>query len=143
MSEPTNTPPAVILSIAVNPFQNGKRTIVISGAPAGEMPIVRTGKFSEMHALLDEVWLELNKRKPKVVLKPKASTDTKAKDAADDDSAEEASADADQLKAEADFAETQRFDLSEPQPDQLVHSETAAADEPDAAPLPVIAGDTA
>jgi hypothetical protein len=61
------TPAPTLLTVTVMPAKNGKRKIIVSGAPAGEMPIVRTGLFADRHVLLDEVWGELQHRKPQVV----------------------------------------------------------------------------
>lgn len=67
---PVTTDKPVVVTVTINPLKNGKRPLVISGAPDGEMPVVRSGNFSEIHSLFDEMWLELIKRKPKVVTKP-------------------------------------------------------------------------
>lgn len=57
----------IILTITVYPFDKNKRRILVAGAPAGEMPIARSGLFHEMHDLVDQVWLDLAGRKPQTV----------------------------------------------------------------------------
>jgi hypothetical protein len=56
----------IVLTITVTE-KNGKPHILVSGAPAHEMPIVRSGLFADRHRLLDEVWVEIKKRKPQIV----------------------------------------------------------------------------
>lgn len=87
-ADPATTAKPVILTVTIFPLRNGKRPLVISGAPDGEMPVVRAGNFSEIHPLFDELWLELIKRKPKIVTKPAVKTnqpDKKTTAQADDD----------------------------------------------------------
>lgn len=38
--------------------------IVVSAAPDGELPIIRTGVFAQLHPLINEVWAELQRRDP-------------------------------------------------------------------------------
>ena len=62
-----NTKP-IQLNITIQPpAANGKRKVVVSGAPEGEMPHILTGEFSQMHALLDQTYVALLKRDPQVV----------------------------------------------------------------------------
>jgi hypothetical protein len=63
MSDPKTE---IVLTITVTE-KNGKPHILVSGAPAHEMPIVRSGLFADRHRLLDEVWVEIKKRKPQIV----------------------------------------------------------------------------
>lgn len=76
MSTKPTEPKPITLTIVVLPIKNGKRSIVVSGAPEGEMPIVETGVFADLHRLIDQVWLTLLQRKPQVVT---IKTDKKAK----------------------------------------------------------------
>ena len=75
-----NTKP-IQLNITIQPAAaNGKRKVVVSGAPEGEMPHIITGEFSQMHALIDQTYVALLKRDPQVVkVKNAASGDDGAK----------------------------------------------------------------
>lgn len=64
---PVSEPKPIRLPLTVMPSKNGKRKTMVSAAPEGEMPIARTGLFADRHALLDEVWGELQHRQPQVV----------------------------------------------------------------------------
>ena len=60
-------PSDIVITISITPAANGKRKIIISGAPEKEMPVVRTGTFPDLHRLIDETWVKLMKREPQVV----------------------------------------------------------------------------
>lgn len=60
----------VVITITVMPLKDGKRRVLVSGAPDGEMPVVKAGLFADLHRLLDETWIALLKRKPQVVKRP-------------------------------------------------------------------------
>ncbi len=98
-------PKDTIITITVSPVANGKRRVLISGAPEQEMPVVRVGTFAELHHLLDEVWVMLQKRKPQVVkvkaekpaAKPTAKTAATKSEDADQDEVEEGTKQGDQL----------------------------------------------
>lgn len=64
MSDKTKT---ILITIEIGDFDKGKRKVTLSGAPVGEMPIVKTGTFAELHHLIDVVWIELAKRQPQLV----------------------------------------------------------------------------
>ena len=72
----------IVLTMTVSE-KGSKLVVVVSGAPQHEMPTVRSGVFADRHRLLDEVWVELKKRKPQVVKVPKEKTDKSTKPAAD------------------------------------------------------------
>jgi hypothetical protein len=55
-----------LIMVEVLPLKNGKRNVIVSAAPAGEMPVARKGAFAAVHTLINEVWAELLKRKPQV-----------------------------------------------------------------------------
>lgn len=114
--EPT-APKTIVLTLTVYPPKNGKRRILVSGAPEGEMPAVLNGLFADRHVLLDQLWATLQKRKPQVV-KVRGGKDTKT----NDDANTEHVADADK-------------------PDQLVRSEAASAELTPPADLPEIEDD--
>lgn len=74
----TNTQPAtkkVVITLEIGEPKKGQRALVISGAPAGEMPLIKAGTFAERHVLLDQMWAELLRRPdqtPKIT-EPKTS----------------------------------------------------------------------
>lgn len=115
-----------VITITIYPAKNGKRRIVMTGAPEGEMPEVRTGVFAELHRLVDDVWATLLKRKPQVVkVKAGKAEKSSAPDAPENDEANDAPT--------ADM----------PSADTAIVVETLAteANRPDV--LPVIEGDDA
>lgn len=92
--------PAVVITATIYPVKDGKRKIVVSGAQEGEMPAVCSGVFSELHDLVNAVWLTLQTRKPQVVRRasdkagtaPEASGDATPDDAAEIDASAELAA---------------------------------------------------
>ena len=123
-TKPSDEPKPIMLIVTIFPPKKGNRSIIVSGAPADEMPIVLYGQFADRHALLDQAFADVLKREPQTVT---VKEDKKAKPAADDDDKEE-------------------------QGDQLVSEETPVAMEADARPisditepesLPAIEGDAA
>lgn len=155
-------PKPVVLTVTIFPLKNGKRPLVISGAPDGEMPVVRTGNFSEIHRLFDELWLEMIKRKPKVVARPTASkstertskasgedkdeapesgeADTETTDEAQETSAEETGEASPEAVAELEQSIFQAKSNVEEAADQLVHSVGGSETETHEQ-LPLIEGD--
>lgn len=87
----SDKPSDIIITIQISPLANGKRKIVVSGAPEKEMPAVYAGTFQDLHQLIDTTWRELMTRKPQVVKvsEPKsekpASKPKKGDDQLDDD----------------------------------------------------------
>lgn len=59
-------PKPIVMTIAVYPPRKGQRQIVVSGAPEGELPAVRSGVFADLHQMINQMWMELIKRKPQV-----------------------------------------------------------------------------
>lgn len=121
---------STLITVEIEGLVNGKRKIAVSGAPEGEMPIVRTGTFPELHHLIDQVWIELQKRQPQVV------TVKAEKKAAPKPAAKPSDPKSDSKDGEPDEA-----------PDPVTATELEAegdASEPPAEPepLPVIEGDT-
>ena len=57
---------SIVITITVLPFNKGKRKLIVSGAPQGEMPVVHTGEFAQVHQLVNAAWSELVRRKPQV-----------------------------------------------------------------------------
>jgi hypothetical protein len=80
MATLTADPKTILITITVKPPKSGKRPITVSAAPEGEMPLLLTGQFSERHQLLDQIFAELLKRKPKVVTKTEATKKAKVKE---------------------------------------------------------------
>lgn len=121
-SAPVTTDKPVVLTVTIFPLKHGKRPLVISGAPDGEMPVVRSGNFSEIHSLFDSLWLELIKRKPKVVTKPAVKTtqsNKKTMDKPADDKDGETPADESQDEA----AETDATENEEANPEAVAELE--------------------
>ena len=101
----------IILTIQILPPANGKRKVIVSGAPEKEMPVVRLGTFAERHALEDAVWLELMKREPQLVTVKVEKSKPATKPTAEDQSAEgatENSESAEPSGAESPTAQSQR-----------------------------------
>lgn len=77
-----NTQPAapaakkVVITLEIGEPKKGMRALVISGAPAGEMPLIKSGTFAERHALLDQMWAELLRRPDQTptITKPKPAS---------------------------------------------------------------------
>jgi hypothetical protein len=108
----------IVITLTVKEPKGKGRPIIVSAAPAGEMPLILTGLFQDRHRLLDEIWIDLLTRKPQIVKVAAAKVaDEKKVAEKDGDESEE---------AEAPAAET------EEKPDQLVRP---------AEDLPVIEGD--
>jgi len=77
----------IVLTVTIAPSKRGGRGIVVTGAPEGELPAVYTGAFSDLHRLIDQVWIEVNTRKPLVVTR-------KGKAVAESDASEDAATEA-------------------------------------------------
>lgn len=132
----SDKPNDIIITITIAPAVNGKRKVLISGAPEKEMPIVRAGVFADVHRLFDETWVALMKREPQVVkvesekLKVKSQSKGTAGTAGNHD---------DPLDADVD-------DASDPVEQAIDDATPPNADAPDdtieQAELPEIEGDT-
>ena len=57
----------IIITATVAPLKNGKRAVIVSAAPEGELPVILSGNFAELKTLFDDAWLALLKREPVVV----------------------------------------------------------------------------
>ena len=108
----------IVITITVKELRHGKRPIIVSAAPAGEMPLIITGHFPDRYTLIDDAFAQLLTRKSKVV---KVASEKKVADKKDGAGEED-----------VDEAETTETPAPEPEPVQLVQEG-----------LPVIAGDTA
>jgi len=69
----------ITITVDILPIKDGKRVVMMAGAPAGEMPEMMVGTFPAMHAMLDQLWMTLRTRKPQVV-KVKGQKDEAEKD---------------------------------------------------------------
>ena len=78
----------IVITITVKPLKGGKRPVIVSAAPAGEMPVIVTGFFQEHEALFQAVWIELLTRKPKIVKNTKAEKAGEATEFPDEPEAE-------------------------------------------------------
>lgn len=132
----SDKPSDIILTITIAPAVNGKRKIIVSGAPEKEMPVVRTGMFPDLHRLLDETWVELMKRQPQIVTIKEARNAAKEKKSAkkgDDegldvtDEIETLNADGDQSDADDEESEAQADTPTEPEDLTTIEGD----DEPD------------
>ncbi len=57
----------IIITIEIGePKKKAPRDIIVSGAPVGEMPIIKSGTFADRHALTDAIYAELQRREPQV-----------------------------------------------------------------------------
>ena len=120
----------IIITATVGPLKNGKRAVLVSAAPEGELPVVEMGNFAELKTLFDTVWLALLKRAPMVVPdkarkgEPEKTKKAAAKpDTADDDETENVET----LDEDNTADETENTPPPEPEPesepDQLVRIE--------------------
>ena len=57
----------IIITATVAPLKNGKRAVIVSAAPEGELPVILSGNFAELKTLFDEAWLAILKRQPMIV----------------------------------------------------------------------------
>jgi hypothetical protein len=103
----------IVITITVYPFEKNKRRILVAGAPQGEMPVARSGLFSDLHDLVDQLWLDLAGRKPQTVHAKKGAPAASSTNVSDETAA-----------PESDLVGAHR-------------------DAPDDAPLPAIQGDDA
>ena len=117
----------IIITATVAPLKSGKRAVIVSAAPEGELPVILSGNFDELKTLFDEAWLALLKRKP-VVVPDKARKGEAEKPAPNKDTAPEPveADDADEIETvepePAPVVEPEPEPV-EPAPDQLVRIE--------------------
>lgn len=99
----------IVLMVEVLPADaRGNRKIIVSGAPKEEMPLVRAGLFANRHALLDEIYRDVMKRKPQVI-KRAASATAKREDAKDEPEPETTTEQGDTPETELDDAAAEQF----------------------------------
>jgi len=127
-----------VIQIVIAPPGKTGRGVIVSGAPAGEMPIIKTGQFAQMQQLVGQVWRELATREPQVpdltvkatAAKPAAKATGKGKAKGKPEAATEAVAEVVAEPATNLDAEPSAVDeLIEPPPtsDQLVANEHSDA----------------
>ncbi len=123
----------VVITLTIFPLKHRKRPLLISAAHAGEMPLVHSSTFDQLHPALNQVWLELMKRKPQTV---KVGSGPKRQDGKKKDNTEGADANG-VAELEEQITATEK---------DLLSSEYATPGSPNyVAPpeeLPVIEGDT-
>ncbi len=122
--------PNVVVTITIYPFDKGKRKVLVSGAPEGEMPVVHTGQFAELHALIDRTWIELSTRKPQVVTR-------RAGEKAKPDKTKEGGEDGSEENVAAELSGQPSADTPTSDPNQT-QAETVRAEPEDTGDLPVI-----
>ena len=57
---------SLLITIEIAPPHKGARAIIVSGAPDGEIPTIRSGVFADLHGLVNATWAELQRREPQV-----------------------------------------------------------------------------
>lgn len=118
----------IIITATVAPLKSGKRAVLVSAAPDGELPVILAGNFADLKNLFDEAWLALLKREP-VVVPDKARKGEAEKPAPNKDAAPEPDDD-DANDDETETVEPEPVPVVEPEPepvepipDQLVRIE--------------------
>ena len=122
----------IIITATVAPLKNGKRAVIVSAAPEGELPVILSGNFAELKTLFDEAWLAVLKRQPMIVpdkaRKGEAEKTAPNKDAAPD--TDNADTDDESETVETDTVTPEPApvvepapETVEPAPDQLVRIE--------------------
>lgn len=56
----------ILITIAISPIVNGQRNVVVSGAPVGEIPVIKVAPFAQLHPTVNAVWADLARRAPQV-----------------------------------------------------------------------------
>ncbi len=130
----------IILTVSIGPLKNGKRKVVVSGAPEQEMPVVKIGAFPDLHRLVDGVWVELAKREPQVVKMTAAKPAAKAKAKAGIEKDKEYP-DAPGQEGESDEKVEGAEEAPAAQATAATETEPAAATSAPAKSLPIIEGD--
>lgn len=64
MSNTSKSPRDITFVVTVKPATKDGRPIIVCAAPQGELPIIKTGVFAQLHPLINEVWGELQRREP-------------------------------------------------------------------------------
>lgn len=152
----------IVITLEIFPADaKSKRKLIVSGAPKGEMPVVLSGLFAERHTLLDQLWIALGTRKPQVVKvktaakkgeKKDGEADEAEKDAGDEKTAGESSADAEAPVEQSEPPTEPETEVeiippveAQTEDDQLVAGkplEDIAAEVVEKMQLPLIEGDT-
>ena len=104
----------IIITATVAPLKGGKRAVIVSAAPEGELPVILSGNFAELKTLFDEAWLAILKREP-VVVPDKARKGEAEKPAPHKDTAPEPD--------DADDANDDETETVEPEPAPVVEPE--------------------
>ena len=117
----------IIITATVAPLKGGKRAVIVSAAPEGELPVILSGNFAELKILFDEAWLALLKREPVVVpdkaRKVEAEKPAPNKDAAPEPDDEPETVETDTIEPEPAPVVEPEPEPVEPAPDQLVRIE--------------------
>jgi len=66
----------ITIITTIHPPKKGRRPVTVAAAPEGELPLMLAGDFAARHALADQAYGALLKRKPQIV---KAGVATKQK----------------------------------------------------------------
>ena len=122
----------IIITATVAPLKGGKRAVIVSAAPEGELPVILSGNFAELKTLFDDAWLALLKREPVVVpdkaRKVEAEKPAPNKDAAPEPDDEPETVETDTIEPEPAPVVEAEPEPVEPAPDQLVRIENDPTD---------------
>lgn len=67
----------IVMTVTINPLKGTKRAVMVSAAPQGEMPIVLSGHFPQLHDLINQAFGQIVKRDPQVVTAKEAKPTSK------------------------------------------------------------------
>ena len=123
----------IIITATVAPLKGGKRAVLVSAAPDGELPVILSGNFADLKNLFDEAWLALLKREP-VVVPDKARKGEAEKPAPNKDAAPETD------NADDGANETPESDDTNT-PDEIIDQMTAVDRDGNPIPLAVAAAE--
>lgn len=114
----------IVITLTIKEPKGKGRPVIVSAAPAGEMPLLLAGQFADRHALADQAFATLLSRKPQTV-KVAAEKVAKKKSPAAGKVAES------EEPAEESGAPEAPAPAPEDKPDQLVRPEELPAIEGD------------
>ena len=122
----------IIITATVAPLKNGKRAVLVSATPDGELPVILSGNFAELKTLFDEAWLAVLKRQPMIV-PDKARKGEAEKTAPNKDAAPETD--------EADDGANETPESDTNTPDEIIDQMTAVDRDGNPIPLAVAAAE--
>ena len=123
----------IIITATVAPLKSGKRAVLVSAAPDGELPVILAGNFADLKNLFDEAWLALLKREP-VIVPDKARKGAAEKTAPNKDAAPETDEADDGANETPESGDTNT-------PDEIIDQMTAVDRDGNPIPLAVAAAE--